>query len=236
MSSTRSSRPATRVWRQEALQGAGDVTAVLDRPHPLTADVARPGEQNVERALARRRRPLAEHAPGRRLHRRDRVERLWVSAPITTIAPAPIWVGRRSGSRADTSQSRPGSGIYQVTPAILEPVASDTTSESQTMTGRQKVNESAHPPARGPTGRAGRHRPTPGMLALRKSSAGCWRWPPVGSCGWARVTDVAKRRRQGLVVCRAALPFEGFCDARPGVALAPALSAPAAWRSRMVWV
>jgi hypothetical protein len=26
---------------------------------------------------------------------------------------------------------------------------------------------------------------------------------------WARVTDVAKRRRQGLVVCRAALPFEG---------------------------
>src|SRR3954468_19843222 len=37
--------------------------------------------------------------------------------------------------------------------------------------------------------------------------------------GWARVTDVAKRRRQGLVVCRAAVPFEGLCDARPGVAL-----------------
>jgi hypothetical protein len=42
---------------------------------------------------------------------------------------------------------------------------------------------------------------------------------------WARVTDVAKRRRQGLVVCRAALPFEGLFDARPGVALAPALFA-----------
>ena len=45
------------------------------------------------------------------------------------------------------------------------------------------------------------------------------------------MTDVAKRRRQGLVVCRAALPLEGLCDARPGVALAPALIAPAAWRS-----
>jgi hypothetical protein len=33
--------------------------------------------------------------------------------------------------------------------------------------------------------------------------------------------DVAKRRRQGLVVCRATLPFEGLFDARPGVALAP---------------
>src|SRR3954462_13966116 len=38
----------------------------------------------------------------------------------------------------------------------------------------------------------------------------CWARPPVGSCGWARVTGVAKRRRQGLVVCRAAVSFEGF--------------------------
>ena len=43
---------------------------------------------------------------------------------------------------------------------------------------------------------------------------------PVGSCGWVRAIDVAKCRRQGLVICRAALPFEGLCDARPGVALA----------------
>src|ERR1022692_3678575 len=38
---------------------------------------------------------------------------------------------------------------------------------------------------------------------------------------WARVDDESKRRCQGLVVCRATLPFEGFCDARPGVTLAP---------------
>ena len=40
-----------------------------------------------------------------------------------------------------------------------------------------------------------------------------------------RVTDVAKRRRQGLVACRAALPFEGLLDARPGVAPAPPFGA-----------
>jgi hypothetical protein len=40
-------------------------------------------------------------------------------------------------------------------------------------------------------------------------------------CGWARVDDVSKRRCQGLVVCRATLPFEGL-GARPGVTLAPA--------------
>ena len=43
-----------------------------------------------------------------------------------------------------------------------------------------------------------------------------------------RVTDVAKRRRQGLVACRAALPFEGLLeDARPGVAPAPPFGAAA---------
>ena len=41
--------------------------------------------------------------------------------------------------------------------------------------------------------------------------------------GWARVEDVSKCRRQGLVVCRATLPFEGL-GARPAVTLAPASS------------
>jgi hypothetical protein len=50
----------------------------------------------------------------------------------------------------------------------------------------------------------------------------------------ARVTDVAKCRRHGLVVCRAALPFEGLFDACPGVALAPTFAAWATCRSRTV--
>jgi hypothetical protein len=45
-------------------------------------------------------------------------------------------------------------------------------------------------------------------------------------CGWARVDEVSKRRRQGLVVCRATLPFEGL-GARPGVTLAPTFLGPA---------
>src|SRR3954447_14632890 len=47
-------------------------------------------------------------------------------------------------------------------------------------------------------------------------------------CGWARVDDVSKRRRQGLVVCRATLPFEGPC-ACPGVTLAPTFAGAAAF-------
>src|ERR687897_1478696 len=58
-----------------------------------------------------------------------------------------------------------------------------------------------------------------------KVKSACAMATPARSSWWARVTDVAKCRRQGLVVCRAALPFEGSCDARPGVALAPALLA-----------
>src|SRR5262245_1598982 len=50
----------------------------------------------------------------------------------------------------------------------------------------------------------------------------------------ARADDVAKRRRQGLVVCRAASPFEGRFDARPSVTLAPTLLTWVACQSRTV--
>ena len=56
----------------------------------------------------------------------------------------------------------------------------------------------------------------------------------VRSLFWARADDVAKRRRQGLVVCRAASPFVGFFDARPGVTLAPTFTAWVACQSRTV--
>jgi hypothetical protein len=55
-------------------------------------------------------------------------------------------LGRATGSRSPADRSQLQSRtprIYQVTPEILEPATSDTTSESQTTTGRQKVNESA---------------------------------------------------------------------------------------------
>ena len=69
-----------------------------------------------------------------------------------------------------------------------------------------------------------------------KVKSSCGAWPLVGSFWWARVTDVAKRRRQGLVVCRAALPSEGLFDARPFVALAPTFLACAACQSRTVFL
>ncbi len=56
---------------------------------------------------------------------------------------------------------------------------------------------------------------------LRMKVKSTWRPGSREPSVWVLVTDKAKCRRQGLVVCRAALPFEGFCDARPGVAPAP---------------
>ena len=56
----------------------------------------------------------------------------------------------------------------------------------------------------------------------------------VGLLVRARADDVAKRRRQGLVVCRAASPFRGFFDARPGVTLAATFTAWVAYQSRTV--
>src|SRR5207244_6599597 len=65
-------------------------------------------------------------------------------------------------------------------------------------------------------------------------AAACRNERCVRSLLWARADDVAKRRRQGLVVCRAASPFEGFFDARPGVTLAPTFTAWVACQSRTV--
>ena len=73
-----------------------------------------------------------------------------------------------------------------------------------------------------------------GVSAVLGRVVGCgerWRRGVApGVLGWddlvvVRVTDVAKCRRQGLVACRAALPFEGLLDARPGVAPAPPFGA-----------
>jgi hypothetical protein len=58
----------------------------------------------------------------------------------------------------------------------------------------------------------------------------------VVGCGWARVDDVSKRRRQGLVVCRATCPFEGLIYARPGVTLAPTFAGLLACQSRTIRV
>src|SRR5439155_21955817 len=76
-----------------------------------------------------------------------------------------------------------------------------------------------------------------GRRGRRRGRPGCCRGV-LWALGWlrARVEDESKCRRQGLVVCRATLPLEGFCDARPGVTLAPAFFGVAACQSRTIRV
>ena len=64
----------------------------------------------------------------------------------------------------------------------------------------------------------------------------CRRASVLAELARARATDESKRRRQGLVVCRATWPFEGPCDACPGVALAPAFAVALAAQARTVFL
>jgi hypothetical protein len=76
--------------------------------------------------------------------------------------------------------------------------------------------------------RATRFRP---VFALQPARGPCHSRRRGLDCPWARVTDEAKRRRQELVVCRAALPFEGLIYARSSVTPAPAFFLGAARRA-----
>ena len=83
-------------------------------------------------------------------------------------------------------------------------------------------------------------RPAPVIAAICAGvflAEGCRRCHDWLGCCWARVTDEAKRRRQELVVCRAALPFEGLIYARSSVTLAPTFlaGAPACWSLTIRW-
>ena len=86
----------------------------------------------------------------------------------------------------------------------------------------------------------GRPHDSDGFWVRGVGAGGCGRAAgrrvPVVGCGWARVDDVSKRRRQGLVVCRATGPFEGLIYARPGVTLAPTFAGLLACQSRTIRV
>jgi hypothetical protein len=86
-------------------------------------------------------------------------------------------------------------------------------------------------------GRVARLWPVRGRWARRRRLRACGRSAcSVVGCGWARVDDVSKRRRQGLVVCRVTCPFEGLIYARPGVTLAPTFAGLLACQSRTIRV
>ena len=70
---------------QKPLEGARDVSAVLQRPHPSPPESARPDEQRGEPLGADLDGLLAQQLAGRRETAAIVCERLWVSAPSTII-------------------------------------------------------------------------------------------------------------------------------------------------------
>ena len=201
--------------RMEIVQLVADGDTVVGRFNVLGhahGRVARSGRDR--QAIRERRRGLLLQLRGRadrggvgaRGHARSHAT-AWPRERFTIILRPPLRWSAGAGSPTDTSQSR--RRATHLSGHAGDPERRRAT-QHRSVTRSDRKSTSQPVAARGPTGRVGRHRPTSGTLALRKSRGLVgWRllWYPVR--GRERLTE-AKRRRQGLVVCRAALPFEGL--------------------------
>jgi hypothetical protein len=128
---------------QEPLECAGDVPAVLDRPHPLAVMAARPDQQRVEGPPPRRDRLLAEQPPGRRIDGRDGVRALMrVRADHDHPETLPF-AGVLGPDRRRTLLSRgAGPRFYQVTPEIPSGGGRHNIGRSHAATESQRVSPS----------------------------------------------------------------------------------------------
>ena len=102
---------------QKALQAPGHVPAVLQRPHPLAAETARPAHQHIEPVRVRGCRPHPTRHASRRLDRTTRDRALVRIAAQHHHVTVPLQIAQ--GTPADTAQSGRMPRSYQVTPAIL---------------------------------------------------------------------------------------------------------------------
>ena len=182
------------------------MSAILDRPHAFGAKAARPEQQVIKRAPLGLDRPVSEDATGRGVDRADGV-RVLVGVRPDHDHPHRPFVGipdeRMPGGQISVG-AMPRS--YQVTPGSSDGGGRHNIRRSDRLVDRKSMGQ----PVASPRTYRPRRTPPPDQptLSLRKSSALDALWLLCESPLWVRVTDEAKRRRQGLVVCRAAMSFE----------------------------
>lgn len=123
---------------EEALQGAGDVAAILDCPDALRVEVAAPVEQLAKARLSGRGGQLAGELPVPANTAPQVWVRLWVSLPSDGPPADEPHLGR---CHAPIKSSRGSSGA-----------AGDTTDGGQTLGSTASLGVSS-PPSREPTGR-----------------------------------------------------------------------------------
>ena len=116
---------------QKPLQRARDMPAILNRPHTVVAQAARPCEQRRGALGARRNRLLAEHFARCRNHGGDRVRalvgvRTEHDHDLVHLHLEPSWTPGGHGLLGAVPRS------YQVTPRHPRPATSDTAKGSQT--------------------------------------------------------------------------------------------------------
>jgi hypothetical protein len=116
--------------QQEPPEGAGDVATVLERPHPLDAQAARPLERRGEPAVTDLHDLVAQHLTGFGDDHGDRVRPL-----VHVRTRARSWLRpfhlAEGGRPADMACLRAVTRSYQVTPGHPRPATSDTAKASQ---------------------------------------------------------------------------------------------------------
>ena len=153
----RDANDALAAREQEPLQRARDMPAVLQRPHPLAVEAARPDQQRREPASADRDRLVAEQLTGRGVDRRDRVRALVGVRPehdhdlVHVLSDCGCWTPGGHGLLGALPRS------YQVTPNIPDRRRATQQKEVRPP-GPTASKRVSSPPGRDPLLGVGRHR------------------------------------------------------------------------------
>ena len=164
---------------QRLLEPARDVPAVLDRPHPLVIEPARPAHRGQMPRLLGPDLARAAHRPVPASTAASACVRLCVSAPITIICTVPsIWLSTDEADLRRTTVTGGDATLLLGHAGGPRAAAGDTSFAGQTSQTTQPSRVSP-PPAREPTAAVGRHRPDPSHSdsdrRLHCPSAGCSR-------------------------------------------------------------
>ena len=156
--------------QQRLLKPARTRAAVLDRPHPLLIELSRPPHRSQVPRLVSLDLAAAAHLPRSLIDRRQRVRPLVRVRPDHDHAYRPfVWLTPNEADLRRTTVTRGEATLLSSHAGGPRTAAGDTSFAGQAKRSTQKLRVSP-PPARGPTGRVGGHRPDPETITVTEVS------------------------------------------------------------------
>ena len=151
---------------------ARHVPAVLQRPHPLAVQAARPDQQRAEPARADRGGLLTEHLAGRRRDGGDRVRALVHVRTEHDHDPRPVLSISDDETARRTRLAGGAATLLSSHAGHPRPATSDTTKGSQTRPGPTASKRVSSPPGRDLLPGVGRHRRAESQQQASKRHSG----------------------------------------------------------------